>query len=92
MVAVRISCPCRGRDGCNNGGGKGLTRKYFIDHLGARHFSSEESKLYLKDNIARDSSLFSFLDETLKKQVFGFMGCACVVTPLVRIIGILTAQ
>ena len=48
MAVVRISCPFRGRDGCNTGGGKGLTRKYFIDHLGIRHFSSDESKVILR--------------------------------------------
>ena len=78
MAAVRISCPFKGRDSCNSGGGKGLIRKYFIDHLGAHHFSSDESKVYLKDNIAGDSNLFSSLDAALKKVGIWLCGvCLC---------------
>ena len=67
MVVNKIPCPFRGRYSCNIGGGKGLTKKYIIDHLGSRHFSSDESKLYLKDYIASDFCLFSSLDIALKK-------------------------
>ena len=67
MAFEKISCLFKGRDGCNSSGGKGLSKKYFIDHLGARHFSSEDSRIYLKDQIASDPCLFSFLDLELKK-------------------------
>ena len=67
MVFERIPCHFRGRDGCNSGGGKGLSKKYFIDHLGGCHFSSIESRLYLKDQIVGDPFLFSTLDLALKK-------------------------
>lgn len=74
MAVDRIPYPFRGRDGCNNGGGKGLTKKYFIDHLGSRHFSSDESKRYLKDHIASDPCLFSSLHIALKKAGIWFCG------------------
>lgn len=47
MVIDRIPSPFRGRDGCNSGGGKGITKKYFIDHLRSGHFGSEASRVYL---------------------------------------------
>ena len=67
MVVDRIPYPFRGRDGCNNGGGKGLFKKYFIDRHGACHFNSKESRRYLGDRIASDHCLFASLDVALKK-------------------------
>lgn len=65
MTSDKIPCPFRGRDGCNSGGGKGHTKKYFIDHLGSRNFNSDESKLYLKDQIVNDPCLLPSLDMAL---------------------------
>lgn len=74
MAVDRIPCLFRGRDGCNSGGGKGLTKKYFIDHLESRHFSSLASRAYLKDLIGSDFSLFSSLDIALKKAAIWLCG------------------
>lgn len=67
MDVDKISCPFRGRDGCNSGGGKGLSKKYLIDHLGTRHFGSKDSRRYLGDRIASDNCLFPSFDIALKK-------------------------
>ena len=67
MVVDMVQCPFRGCDSCNSGGGKELTKKYFIDHLGSRHFASEACRVYLKEHHGSDSFLYSSLDTTLKK-------------------------
>lgn len=78
MVVERISCLYRGRDGCNSGGGKGLTKKYLIDRLGTHHFSSEAARIYLKDSIGCDPYLFFSLDIALQKGGIWLCGeCFC---------------
>lgn len=44
---------------------KGSLKKYFIDHLGTRHFKTDVLKASHKTQIASDSSLFSALDQAL---------------------------
>ena len=63
--ATRISCPLQGCDGCSGGNGKGLTKKYFIDHLGTRHFKTNVLKAYHKGRVASDFTLFSVFDLAL---------------------------
>ena len=92
MVVNWIPCPFRGCDGCNSGGRKGLTKKYFIDHLGSPHFSSDASRLYLKDLVAIDSFLFSSMDIALKRPASGSMGSVSILTPLVRVVNMTTAR
>ncbi|GJX99517.1 hypothetical protein Tco_0356536 [Tanacetum coccineum] len=62
---VRISCPLHGGEGCSGGNGKGLTKKYYIDHLATRHFKTNDLKVSYKTRVASDFSLFSALDSTL---------------------------
>lgn len=63
---VKIPCPLRGFDGCNSGSGKGLSKKYFIAHLGPRHFNSVDLVALHKDRLSRDNCLFSALDSALR--------------------------
>ncbi|GJR09741.1 RNA-directed DNA polymerase, eukaryota, reverse transcriptase zinc-binding domain protein [Tanacetum coccineum] len=52
-------------EGCSGGNGKGLTKKYFIDHLGIRHFKTNDLKVSYKVRVTSDFSLFSALDSAL---------------------------
>ncbi|GJV38184.1 hypothetical protein Tco_1410661 [Tanacetum coccineum] len=52
-------------EGCSGGNGKGLTKKYYIDHLATRHFKTNDLKVSYKTRVASDFSLFSALDSTL---------------------------
>ncbi|GJY65899.1 putative reverse transcriptase domain-containing protein [Tanacetum coccineum] len=79
--AGRISCPLQGREGCSGGNGKGLTKKYFIDHLGTRHFKTNDLKVSYKDRFASDFSLFCALDSTLHQAGIWLCGeCFCTHT------------
>ncbi|PWA81068.1 hypothetical protein CTI12_AA191930 [Artemisia annua] len=64
-VATRISCPLQGFEGCRSGNGRGFTKKYFIDHLGTRHFKTDVLKASHKARVLSDSSLFSAFDQAL---------------------------
>ena len=78
MAGLRISCPLQGHEGCS---GKGFTKKYFIDHLGTRHFKSEASKASHKARIANDHFLFSNLDLALHQAGIWLCGeCFCTHT------------
>ncbi|GJR22593.1 hypothetical protein Tco_0971120 [Tanacetum coccineum] len=77
----RISCPLQGREGCSGGNGKGLTKKYFIDHLGTRHFKTNDLKVSYKDRVTSDFSLFSALDSALHLAGIWLCGeCFCTHT------------
>ncbi|GJW41559.1 hypothetical protein Tco_0067404 [Tanacetum coccineum] len=79
--AGRISCPLQGREGCSGGNGKGLAKKYFIDHLGTRHFKTNDLKVSYKDRFASDFSLFCALDSTLRQAGIWLCGeCFCTHT------------
>lgn len=78
MAGLRISCPLQGHEGCS---GKGFTKKYFIDHLGARHFKSDVLKASHRARIANDPSLFSTLDLALHQAgIWLCGGCFCTHT------------
>ncbi|PWA64162.1 hypothetical protein CTI12_AA347150 [Artemisia annua] len=80
-VATRISCPLQGCDGCSGGNGKGLTKKYFIHHLGTRHFKTNVLKASHKARIASDFSLFSAFDQALHQAGIWLCGeCFCTHT------------
>nr|GFA68847.1 chromo domain-like protein [Tanacetum cinerariifolium] len=79
--AGRISCPLQGREGCSGGNGKGLTKKYFINHLGTRHFKTNDLKVSYKDRVASDFSLFCALDSTLHQaRIWVCRECFCTHT------------
>ncbi|PWA52803.1 hypothetical protein CTI12_AA449230 [Artemisia annua] len=65
LGAFRISCPLQGHEGCSGGHEKGFSKKYFIDHLGTRHFKTDALKASHKTRIASDFSLFTTLDQAL---------------------------
>ena len=78
MAGLRISCPLQGHEGCS---GKGFTKKYFIDHLGTRHFKSDVLKATHRARIANDPALFSTLDQALHQAGIWLFGvCFCTHT------------
>ncbi|PWA66991.1 hypothetical protein CTI12_AA321630 [Artemisia annua] len=81
LVATRISCPLQGFDGCRSGNGKGFTKKYFIDHLGTRHFKTDVLKASHKARVVSDFSLFSAFDQALHQAGIWLCGkCFCTHT------------
>ncbi|PWA62507.1 hypothetical protein CTI12_AA360760 [Artemisia annua] len=78
---TRISCPLQGCEGCRSGNGKGFTKKYFIDHLGTRHFKTDSLKDSYKARVASDFSLFSAFDQALHQAGIWLCGeCFCTHT------------
>nr|GEZ97617.1 hypothetical protein [Tanacetum cinerariifolium] len=78
LVASRISCPLQGCEGRGGGNGKGLSKKYFIDHLGTRHFKTDVLKASHKARVANDFSLFFALDQALHQAGIWLCGvCFC---------------
>lgn len=90
MIVERIPCPFRDHDGCNSGGGKGLTKRYFIDHLGSRHLVRMNLSSFLKIMLQVTLACSPPWIWLLQRQAFGFVGYACAPTPLVRIAGMST--
>jgi hypothetical protein len=81
LGASRISCPLQGHERCSGGNEKGFTKKYFIDHLGTRHFKTDVVKASYKTRIASYFSLFSALDQTLHQAGIWLCGeCFCTHT------------
>ncbi|PWA80644.1 hypothetical protein CTI12_AA194290 [Artemisia annua] len=81
LGAPRISCPLQGCEGCSGGNGKRFTKKYFIDHLGTRHFKTSVLKASQQARIAGDFSLFSALDQALHQAGIWLCGeCFCTHT------------
>lgn len=78
-IAFRISCPLQGYDGRSGGNGKGLSKKYVIDHLGTHHFKTNVLKASHKARIASDFSLFSAFDQALH-QAGIWLCCECFCT------------
>lgn len=69
-------CPFKGCDGCNSEVGRGLTKKYFIDHLGSRHFECDDLKACHKACIKRDFCLFFVLRQCMRKVSDGHLTVA----------------
>ncbi|GJY89780.1 hypothetical protein Tco_0504976, partial [Tanacetum coccineum] len=81
FVEVWVGCLCVGVQGYSGGNGKGLTKKYFIDHLGTRHFKTNDLKVSYKDRVTSDFSLFSALDYALHLAGIWLCGeCFCTHT------------
>jgi hypothetical protein len=81
LSTFRISCPLQGHEGCSGGHEKWFTKKYFIDHLGARHFKTDTLKASHKTRIVSDFSLFTTLDQALHQAGIWLCGeCFCTHT------------
>lgn len=81
LGAFRISYPLQGHEGCSGGNVKGFTKKYFIDHLGTRHFNTDVLKASYIARIASDFSLFSIFDQALHQAGIWICGeCFCTHT------------
>ena len=90
LGAFRISCPLQGHEGCSGGNEKGFTKKYFIDHLGTRHFKTAALKASHKARIASDLSLFATFDQELHQAGIWLCGeCLCTHTFSKKIVNML---
>ena len=75
---TRISRPLQGCEGCRSGNGKGFTKKYFIDHLGADHFKTNGLRVAHKARVASDFSSFFAFDQALHQAGIWLCGeCFC---------------
>ncbi|GJV96568.1 putative reverse transcriptase domain-containing protein [Tanacetum coccineum] len=67
MAIVKFHCSFVGLNGCNDGGGNGLTRAYLITHLRDRHCSGEVQAI-TKNSLLTDLVVFERAEVTLKRM------------------------
>ncbi|GJS22590.1 hypothetical protein Tco_1449098 [Tanacetum coccineum] len=66
MTLVKFHCPFAGLNGCNDGGGNGLSKAYLIKHLWGIHCSGDAQAI-TKHSLLTDVVVFERAELTLKQ-------------------------
>ncbi|GKF95780.1 hypothetical protein Tco_0288515 [Tanacetum coccineum] len=83
MAIVKFHCPFAGLNGCNDGGGNGLSRAYLIKHLRGVHCSGDAQAI-TKHALLSDLVVYERAELTLKRIGIWLCG-VCFKTHTIRI-------
>ncbi|GJY96150.1 hypothetical protein Tco_0512511 [Tanacetum coccineum] len=82
MAIVKFHCPFAGLNGCNDGGGNGLSRAYLIKHLRGVHCSGDAQAI-TKHALLSDLVVYERAELTLKRMGIWLCG-VCFKTHTIR--------